>query len=49
MTQKLRRIYTAEQKAEAAKIVHQSGKSINQVARELGLSPNVLRNLIKQV
>ena len=48
MTQRPRRTFTTEQKAEAVKIVHQSGKSVNQVARELDLTPSALRKWIKQ-
>jgi transposase len=38
MTQKPRRIFTDEQKAEAVRIVNKSDKSIHQVAEEMGLS-----------
>ncbi|ABW31700.1 transposase [Acaryochloris marina] len=48
MTQRPRRTFTTEQKAEAVKIVQQSGKSVNQVARELDLTPSALRKWIKQ-
>lgn len=48
MTQKKRRQFTAEQKAEAVRIVDQSGKSVNQVAREMGLTESALRNWVKQ-
>jgi transposase len=48
MSQKPRRNFTAEQKAEAVRIVHQSGKSVNQVAKEMGLTPSALRNWVKQ-
>jgi len=44
MSQKPRRNFTAEQKAEAVRIVHQYGKSVNQVAKEMGLTPSALRN-----
>ena len=48
MSQKPRRNFTFEQKAEAVRIVHQSGKSVNQVAKEMGLTPSALRNWVKQ-
>ncbi|CAA9362693.1 hypothetical protein AVDCRST_MAG94-3482 [uncultured Leptolyngbya sp.] len=48
MSQKPRRNFTLEQKAEAVRIVHQSGKSVNQVATEMGLTPSALRNWVKQ-
>jgi transposase len=38
MTQKKRRIFTEEQKAEAVRIVSQSGKPVHQAAQELGLT-----------
>ena len=48
MTQKKKRIFTAEQKAEAVKIVEQSGKPVMQVAREMGLTPSALSKWVKQ-
>lgn len=48
MTQKPRRIFTDEQKAEAVRIVDQSGKPIHQVAIEMGLTESALRNWVKQ-
>jgi transposase len=48
MTQKPRRIYTDEQKAEAVRIVTQSGKAIHKVAQEMGLTESALRNWVKQ-
>lgn len=48
MTQRKRRIFTNEQKAEAVRIVDQSGKSVNQVAREMGLTESALRKWVKQ-
>jgi transposase len=47
MSPKLRRLFTPEQKAEAVRIVQQSGKSIAQVAREMGLTASALRNWVK--
>jgi len=48
MTQKPRRQFTTEQKAEAVRIVEQSGKSISQIATEMGLTESALRNWVKQ-
>jgi transposase len=48
MTQKPRRLFTDEQKAEAVCIVLQSGKSVNQVSQEMGLTPSSLSRWLKQ-
>ena len=48
MSQRRRRIFTPEQKAEAVRIVEQSTQSIGQVAREMGLTETALRNWVKQ-
>ena len=48
MTQKPRRIFTDEQKAEAVRIVTQSGKPVSQVAKEMGLTESALRQWVKQ-
>jgi transposase len=48
MTQKTRRIFTDEQKAEAVRIVEQSDKPIQQIAKEIGLRESALRRWIKQ-
>ncbi|MDG2991973.1 transposase [Candidatus Synechococcus calcipolaris G9] len=48
MSQKPRRTYTAEQKADAVAIVQQSGKPISQVAQEMGLTESALRKWVKQ-
>ncbi len=48
MGKKRRRTFTPEQKSEAVKIVRQSGKSINQVATEMGLTTSSLRNWVNQ-
>jgi transposase len=48
MTQKPRRIFTDEQRAEAVRIVHQSGKPVIQVAKEMGLTESALRRWVKQ-
>lgn len=44
MSTKLRRQFISEQKAEAVRIVTQSGKSISQIAKEMGLTESALRN-----
>jgi len=48
MSIKPRRQFTPEQKAEAVRIVIQSGKPISQIAREMGLTERALRNWVKQ-
>jgi transposase len=50
MTQKPRRMFTDEQRAEAVRIVivHQSGKPVIQVTREMGLTESALRRWVKQ-
>jgi transposase-like protein len=48
MTQKPRRTLTDEQKAEAVRIVGQSGKPVSQVAQEMGLTERALRQWVKQ-
>ncbi|MEA5448037.1 transposase [Leptolyngbya sp. CCNP1308] len=48
MTQKPRRTFTDEQKAEAVRIVGQSGKPVSQVAQEMGLTKSALRKWVKQ-
>ncbi len=48
MSTKPRRQFTLEQKAEAVRIVTQSGKPISQIAREMGLTESALRNWVKQ-
>ena len=47
MSKRKRRKFTAEQKAEAVRLVEQVG-NLSQVARNLDLHPNVLRNWVKQ-
>ena len=42
MTETKRRKYTDEFKSEAVKLVHESGRPVAQVARDLGISDNVL-------
>ena len=48
MSKKPRRKFTPEQKSEAVAIVKQSGKSVNQVAREMGLTESALRSWVKK-
>ncbi|NJK30762.1 MAG: transposase [Acaryochloris sp. SU_5_25] len=48
MPQKPLRIFTDEQKAEAVRVVNQSGKPISQVAQEMGLTESALRKWVKQ-
>jgi transposase len=48
MTQKPCRKFTAEQKADAVHIVVQSGKTVHQVAKEMGLTESALRRWVKQ-
>ena len=47
MAQRKRREFTAQQKAEAVKLVKEVG-NLSKVARDLDLHPNVLRNWVKQ-
>ena len=48
MSKKKRRPFTEEQKAEAVKIVKTSGKTVTQVAHEMGLTVSALRKWVKQ-
>lgn len=48
MSKKKRRTFTPEQKAEAVKIVRTTGKSVGQVAREMGLTETALRSWVRQ-
>lgn len=48
MSTKPRRQFTPEQKAEAVRIVTQSGKPISQIPKEMGLTESALRNWVKQ-
>jgi transposase len=47
MSPKPRRLFTREQKAEAVRIMQQSGKSIAQIAKEIGFA-SALRNWVRQ-
>jgi transposase len=40
--------YTTEFKRDAVALVHSSGKTVTEVAREIGVSPEGLRNWVKQ-
>lgn len=48
MEKRKRRHYTGEYKAEAVKLVTQQGKRVGTAAKELGLSPSVLRGWVEQ-
>jgi len=48
MSRRKRRIFTPEFKAEAVRIVRESGRSIGQIAKELDLTENCLRKWAKQ-
>jgi transposase len=48
MGKRKRRVFTAEQKAEAVKIALGSRKPISEAARDLDLSAGILRGWIKQ-
>ncbi len=48
MRRRKRRSFTDEQKAEAVRLVQSSGRSANQVARDLDLSETALRRWVKQ-
>ncbi|WP_407567274.1 transposase [Polymorphospora sp. A560] len=41
--------YTEEFRRDAADLIHSSGRPINQVARELGMSHETLRNWVRAV
>ncbi|MFE7332850.1 transposase [Streptomyces sp. NPDC057565] len=43
-----RKRYTAEFKSDAVALVHSSGKTVTEVAREIGVSAEGLRNWVKQ-
>jgi transposase len=49
MSPKQRRLFTAEQKADAVRIVEQSDKPLSQIAKELGISESALRKWVNQV
>lgn len=47
MTARARRQFTPEYKAEAVNLVHTSGKTLPQVARDLDLTESALRNWVQ--
>jgi transposase len=47
MSKKARRSFNPEQKSDAVRLVKQVG-NLSQVARDLDVNPNVLRNWVKQ-
>ncbi len=47
--QKTQRTYTKEFKVEAAKLVQTSGKSMSQIARDLGVADSTLHQWCKQL
>jgi transposase len=48
MKKKRRRRYTAEFKAETVKLVVESGRSISEIARDLGIPKTILGRWVKQ-
>ena len=48
MAKRKRRAFTAEFKAEAVRLVRESGKSVPTVARELDLTETALRSWVRQ-
>ena len=48
MTEAKRRKYTEEFKTEAVELVHESGRPVAQVARELGISDNILYRWVSE-
>jgi transposase len=44
-----RRIFSTEYKAEVVKLIHESGKSVGQVCRELDLTETAVRKWVAQV
>ena len=49
MTEAKRRQYTDEYKSEAVRLTRQSGNTVAQVARNLGISDNVLYRWVSEV
>jgi len=45
---KIQKVYTKEFKQEAVRLVETSGKSISQIARELGISDSAIHNWRKE-
>jgi transposase-like protein len=48
MAKRKRRLFTTEFKAQAVRIVRESGKSVGAVARELDLTETALRSWVRQ-
>ena len=48
MARRARRRFTDEQKAEAVRLVHSSGKSVYRIAQELDLTETALRRWVQQ-
>jgi len=48
MSRRKRRIFTPEFKAESVRIVRESGRSIGQIAKELDLTENCLREWVQR-
>ena len=48
MEKRARRKFTAEYKAEVVRLVRDSGKSLGQVSRELGLTESAVRHWVSQ-
>jgi len=48
MKSKQRRVFSAEFKAEAVKLVHSSGKQVTQLARELDVPRQALHSWVRQ-
>ena len=48
MAKRSRRKFKAEYKAEVVRLVHASGKSVRQVAKELDLTETAVRNWVRQ-
>jgi transposase len=44
-----RRVFSTEYKAEVVKLIHESGKSVGQVCRELDLTETAVRKWVAQV
>ena len=49
MAKRKRRAFTDEYKAETVRLIHESGKTIAVVARELGLTESAVRAWVRQV
>ncbi len=47
--QRKRRLFSTEYKAEVVRLIHESGKSVGQVCRELDLTETAVRKWVAQV